>query len=146
MAEATRIVRDDAYEEMGESYQCVQVAALDAALQEHGIADQAVRQQVCESFMFGMGNFHDQGWLKPSAEAEPVYPVLCFSKHFLNTDTPVGELGTVYAPSEMFAFHEYAFGCVGSFYEGDPAARVETGSFSGEDQDAEPGAAADGGA
>src|SRR5690606_5977261 len=133
MAEATQLVRDDVYEEMGASYLCAQVAALDAALQEHGIADAAVRQQACGSFVFNMGNFHDQGWLRPSADAEPVYPVLCFSRRFLNTDTPVAELGTVYAPSEMFAFHEYAFGCVDSFYEGDPAARVETGSFLGDD-------------
>ena len=32
----------------------------------------------------------------------------------------------------MFAFHEYAFGSVGAFYEGDPAAIVETGNFEGE--------------
>ena len=74
MAKATRLVRDDAYEKMGSSYQCLQVSTLDAALQEHGITDVAVRQSVCESFLFAMGNFHDQGWLKTSADAEPVYP------------------------------------------------------------------------
>lgn len=45
--------------------------------------------------MFAMGNLHDQGWFKPSAEAESVDPLLCFSKRFLNTDTLVGELGEV---------------------------------------------------
>jgi hypothetical protein len=133
MAEATRLVRDDAYEEMGSAYQCLQVATLDAAMQEHGISDPAVRQKVCESFLFAVGNFHDQGWLKPSAGADRVYPLLCFSKRFLNTDTPVGELGEVYAPSEMFAFHEYAFGNAALLYEGDPNAQVETGSFDGEE-------------
>ncbi len=139
MADATRLVRDDAYEEMGSSYQCVQVATLDAALQEHGVADAAVRQKVCESFLFEMGNLHDQGWLKPSAGAEPAYPLLCFTRRFLNIDTPVGELGEVYAPSEMFSFHEYAFGNAALLYEGDPNAQVETGSFAGEGPDAEPG-------
>ena len=138
MAEVTRLVRDDAYEEMGHAYQCVQTSALDAALQEAGVADQAVRQQVCESFVFNMGNFHDQGWFKPSPESEPVYPLLCFSKRFLNTDTPVDQFGPVYAQAQFFAYHEAAFGNVGLFYEGDPAAVVETGSFGGEDEDAEP--------
>ena len=136
MAEATRLVRDDSYEEMGHAYQCVQIAALDAALQEHGVADPALRQQVCESFVFNMGNLHDQGWLKPSAESEPVYPLLCFSKLFLNTDTPVDQLGPVYAQAQMFAYHESAFGNVGAFYEGDQAAVVETGSFVREEEDA----------
>ena len=69
MAEATRLVRDDAYEEIGSAYQCLQVSALDAAMQAHGVGDAAVRQKVAESFLFAMGNLHDQGWLKPSAEA-----------------------------------------------------------------------------
>ena len=131
MAETTRLVRDDDYEDMGSSYQCLQVATLDAAMQRHGIADAGVRRKVCEAFLFAMGNFHDQGWLKPSADAEPVYPLLCFSKRFLNTDTQAGELGEVYAPSEMFAFHEYAFGNAALLYDGDSNAKVETGNFEG---------------
>jgi hypothetical protein len=130
---ATRLVRDDAYEEMGAAYQCVQVSVLDAAMREHGVTDPAVRRKVAESFLFAMGDLHDQGWLRPSAESGPVYPLLCFSRRFLNTDTPVGELGEVYAPSELFAFHEYAFGNAGLLYDGDPNAQVETGSFGGEE-------------
>ncbi len=132
MADPTRLVRDDAYEDMGASYQCLQVATLDAALQENGIADAAVRQKICASFLFTMGNFHDQCWFKPSADSDPVYPLLCFSKKFLNTDTPIEELGQVYAPSQMFAFHEYAHGNASLLYEGDPAAEVETGLCSDE--------------
>lgn len=132
MAEATRLVRNVAYEEMASSYQCLQVATLDAAMQEQGITDPAVRQKVCKTFLFAMGNFHDQYWLKPSTDAERVYPLLCFSKRFLNTDTPIDELGDVYAPSEMFAFHEYAFGSAALLYEGDSNAKVETGIFEDE--------------
>lgn len=133
MAEPTRLIHEDAYEEMASAYQCVQASLLDAALRENGITDAGVRQSICESFLFAMGNFHDQYWLKPSADAEPVYPLLCFSKRFLNTDTPVGELGEVYVPSEMFAFHEYALGCAASLYEGDPNVQIETGFFQGEE-------------
>src|SRR5689334_9227568 len=109
MMAATRLVREDAYEEMGASYQCVQIAVLDDALRQHGIADPSLRQKVCESFVFRMGHFHDQGWLKAKAEGEPVYPLLCFTRRFLNTDTPLEQLGTVYTPSPMFSYHEYAF-------------------------------------
>ena len=130
MTDATRLVRDDAYEDMGSSYQCFQVATLDAALQEHGITNAALRRKVCESFLFEMGNFHDQSWLRPSADAEPVYPLLCFSKRFLNTDTSIEELGPIYAPSPMFSFHEYAHGSASLLYEGDPVGEIETGHCS----------------
>lgn len=129
MFESTRLVRDDAYEEMGSSYQCVQVTTLDATLRENGITAAAVRRSICESFLFAMGELHDQGWLKPTSDAEKVYPLLCFSKRFLNADTPVNELGDVFAPSTFFAFHEYAHGNADLLYEGDPNAHVETGHF-----------------
>lgn len=133
MAKAAWLVRDDAYEEMGSAYQCVQISVLDAAMQQHGIDNPDLRKKVAESFLFAMGSFHDQGWFKPTAEAEPVFPLLCFSRKFLNTDTPVGELGEVYAPANMFAFHEYAFASAGLFYDGDPNALIETGNFEDED-------------
>lgn len=133
MAKAARLVRDNAYEEMGASYQCVVTAALDAALREHGVRSAATRRKVAESFMFALGEFHDSGWLRPAEEATAVYPVLCFAERFLNLDTTPAELGVVYAPSPGFAFHEYAHGSVGAFYDGDPAAKVETGSFESEE-------------
>ncbi|MBT4867368.1 MAG: hypothetical protein HON53_19875 [Planctomycetaceae bacterium] len=135
MAQTTRLVRDDDYEEMASSFQCHQTAVLDGALQEHGISDADVRRKVCESFLFQMGVFHDQGWLKPSPDGGPVFPLLCFTNRFLNTDTQVDGLGDVYAPSEEFSFHEYAFGNAALLYENDPNAVVETGVFEGEEED-----------
>lgn len=41
MAKSTRLVRDDAYEEMGAAYQCVLVDMLDGVLKEHGVDEQA---------------------------------------------------------------------------------------------------------
>mgnify|MGYP007059491592 CR=1 FL=1 len=131
MREATRLIREDQYEEMGSSYQCLQVAVLDATMQEHGVRDADVRQKICKSFLFAMGNFHDQGWLRPSSDADPVFPLLCFTKEFLNTDTNIDELGVVYAPSQHFAFQEYAMANAALLYEGDPMAEVETGNFEG---------------
>lgn len=133
MAKAVRVVRDEAYEEMGAAYQCVLAAALDAALREHGIKSAATRRKVTESFLFAVGAFHDTGWLRPTEGADPVYPMLCFVKRFLNVDTPPAALGTIFAPSPEFAFHEYAHGSAAAFFDGDPAAQVETGSFAGEE-------------
>src|SRR5262249_11255438 len=135
MAKAMRLVRDDAYEEMGSAYQCVLIAVLDAALREHGIKSAATRRKVAESVVFALGDFHDSGWMRPAEGAAPVYPLLCFSQRFLNGDTPIANLGTVYAPSPLFAFHEYAFGCVRAFFAKDPAAHVETGHFPAESKD-----------
>jgi hypothetical protein len=120
-------VRDDAYEERASSYQCPQVAALDAAMRGQGIVDAAPRRRVCDSSLSEMGNVHDRCWLKPSADAETVDPLLCFSRRFLDADTPVEEPGVVYAPSLLFAFHEYAHGNASLLHEGDPNAEVETG-------------------
>ncbi|PQO39966.1 hypothetical protein [Blastopirellula marina] len=133
MSEPTRLVRDDEFEEMGAAYQCLQIEILDAALQEQGIADQTVRRNVCESFLRSLGILHDQGWLKPDPDAERVYPLLCFSRRFLNMDTPVEELGEVFAPSESFSFAEYASGNVFHVFEEDPDDKVETGVFEEEE-------------
>jgi hypothetical protein len=133
VAELTHLVRDDEYEFMGSSYQRVQVATLDASLRENGVTDAAVRRSICESFLFAMGELHDQGWLKPTPDSDKVYPLLCFTKRFLNTDTPITNLGNVFAPSVFFASHEYAHGNVALVYEGDPEAHVETGDFEGDE-------------
>lgn len=127
MSEPTRLVRDDEFEEMGAAYQCLQIEILDAALQEEGIADETVRRNVCASFLRSLGVFHDQGWLKPDPDADRVYPLLCFSRRFLNVDTPIEELGDVYAPSESFSFAEYVSGKVYHVYGEDPDDKVENG-------------------
>lgn len=134
-AKSTRFVRDDVYEEMGSSYQCLQVATLDEVLRENGVGDASVRQKICESYLFSMGIFHDQGWFKASADGERVYPLLCFSTHFLNLDTPIGDLGLVYAPSESFSYQEYALANASLLFDGDPKAQVETGIFAEESDD-----------
>src|SRR4051812_49236012 len=114
MARAAQLVRDDAYEELGAAYQCVLTAALDAALRGNGVKSAATRRKVDESFVFALGDFHDTGWLRPAEGVAPMHPVLCFTERFLNLDTAPAELGTVYAPSPGFAFHEYAHGSVGA--------------------------------
>jgi hypothetical protein len=109
------MTRDDAYEEIAACYQGVLVMELDEALRDSGIEDEATRRRVCARLLFGLGNFHDQYWFR--AGGRRMHPLLCFSEAFLDTDTPLSGLGTVYAPSPSFAFHEYADGAVTWYFE-----------------------------
>ena len=123
----TNLLREDwgEYEGFALAYQCVLIAALDAALKQNGIDDGGIRQKICEDFTFDMGNLHDQNWFKVGNER--VFPLLCFAKKFLDIDTPVDELGVVWAPAKHCALHEYAIGNVGEYFEGNPTTLVERG-------------------
>ncbi|OJW20851.1 MAG: hypothetical protein BGO49_28995 [Planctomycetales bacterium 71-10] len=137
MAKPTKLVRDDAYEEMGAAYQCILLDRLDGVLKEHGVDDPTAREEIGRGFLAAMGNFHDQGWFKAEADGARLYPLLGFSTEFLNTDTAPDAIGDVYVPSESFSFHEYAFGCADAYFSGDPAGRIETGGFAMDDDDEE---------
>ena len=128
----TKLTRDDAYEEMASTYQCIQIDMLNMALKENGVDDVATRRAVCEEFLFGMGNLHDQYWFE--AEGQRVHPLLCFSPRFLNADTDIDQLGDVYAPSEMFAFHEHAFGNNSWYFDdnSEDASEISFGPIEGE--------------
>ena len=132
MSESTRLVRDDVYEEMASAYQCLLASILDEKLREHGMAAVDSRRGICSSFLFELGVLHDQGWFQTSAGSAPVYPLLCFSQTFLNTDTPVESIGDVFAAAEFFAYEEYAFGNAASFYDGDAEARINHGCVGNE--------------
>lgn len=110
MVDNVPMERDDVYEEIAMAFQCVQVTELNKALEASGITDVKLRKRICARFSSGMGNFLDQYWLK--ANGKRYYPLLCFTEKFLNTDTELTEVGTVYAPSASFAFHEYSGGDV----------------------------------
>src|SRR5262245_51524719 len=109
------IVRDDAYEEMASTFQCIQLQHLNNVLKENGIASADARRKICEEYLFGLGNFLDQYWFVSGGRR--VYPLLCFSTNFLNTDVTSTDLGTVFAPSPMYSHHEYAFGNASYFFD-----------------------------
>ena len=111
----TTLIRDDFYEEMASEYQCILIHLLNTTLKEQGIGDLETRRAVCEKFLFGMSNFHDQYWME--SDGNRVYPMLCFSSEFLDSDTDVNQLGKVHAPSEMFELHEHAFGNVAWYFD-----------------------------
>jgi hypothetical protein len=126
VSDSIELVRDEEYEQFAMAYQCVLIAMLRRALKRSRLEPEKVEQAVGR-FMFELGNFHDQGCLK--AKGARLYPLLCFSRTFLNVDTQVGAIGKLNAPSPGFAFHEHAIGIVKSYFEGNKDLQVETGTF-----------------
>jgi len=110
-----RPIRDDDYEEMAATFQCLQIKMLNEVLKRHGISEAKQRQEICGDYLFAVGEFLDQHWFE--SEGRRLHPLLCFSENFLNTDTDPADLGDVFLPSEMFSFHEYAFGNISYFFE-----------------------------
>ena len=122
-AQKTRLVRDDAYEEIAMMFQRVLVLEVDDALRAAGISDRRKRKKICEHFSFGLGNFFDQYWF--NVDGKRFHPLLCYSETFLNIDTDVDKLGTVYAQSPSFAYHEYSRGAVDQHFAKKPDAPLE---------------------
>ncbi|MGC4044170.1 MAG: hypothetical protein QM758_10255 [Armatimonas sp.] len=122
------LIRDDRYEEMASAYQFHLIALLDTTLKQNGITEVKKRRKIVGTFLSQLGQFHDQGWLRSSAGSEQAYPLLCFTKTFLNTETAPEDLGDVLATSSFFSFQEYAASNTEMFFDNDPDAKVETGS------------------
>jgi hypothetical protein len=129
MADDAALVRDDQYDDLGRAYQSILASFLDKALLDNGVSDPAVRREVCGSFMFAWGAFHDQRWFKASffqTPDEKVYPLLCFTKRFLDVDTPVEDVEPVLVPS-VISFIESAGGAVESYFDEDVMSQITLG-------------------
>ncbi len=126
MSDTPEVVRDDEYEQFAMAYQCVLIGMLQRALRRSRLEPEQVQKAV-NRFLFELGNFHDQGWLESGGER--VYPLLCFTRKFLNVDTKINEIGKINAPSAGFAFHEHAMGLVQEYLAGSAKLQVQTGSF-----------------
>lgn len=115
MNEETKLIRDDAYEEIAATFQTIEVFELDETLKECGIDDKELRQKICHRYFFGIGNFHDQYWFK--VEDKTFHPLLCFSETFLDTNVDETKLGNVYVKSDYFEFHSYSGGTVDEHFD-----------------------------
>lgn len=115
MAENTKVTRDDIYEDIASTFQCIEVFELDEALKDCGIEDKELRKKICSRYFFGIGNFHDQYWFK--VEDKKFHPLLCFSETFLDTNTDETKLGNVYSKSKSFEFHWYSSSAVDDHYD-----------------------------
>jgi hypothetical protein len=109
-AKSPKIIRDDDYEEIAASYQCLEIDRLNQVLKKHGIVDIGVRQKICEEYIFDSGSFLDSGWFRSGDRI--LWPELCFAERKSMGEGPIQSLHVL---SEHFAFHEYAFGD-GSWY------------------------------
>ena len=107
--------RDHAYEEMAATLQCIQIKMLNDVLRQHGIIKTELREKICGDFTFALGDFIDRNWFE--TEGRRLFPLICFTETFLDSDTDPANLGNVYLPSTMFSFHEYAFGNISYFFE-----------------------------
>ena len=107
MAKKFPVVQDDVYDLMASSYQVVEMARLNEVLRRHKVPVKT-RRRICETYFFGAGVFLDCGWLK--AGGKKVFPTLCFAERPVDPVEGLGGIAKLYAPSELFAFHEYVTG------------------------------------
>lgn len=115
MSGTTKFIKDDSYEEIAATYQCIQIAHLNEALIENGIADKELRKKICESFIFENSVFNDQFWFE--AEGKRWYPLSVFTETPTFPVIEVEQLGEVYLRSDAFEFHEYAHGNIDWYFE-----------------------------
>lgn len=110
-----KIVKEDSYEEIAATYQCLEIARLNEVLKKNGIDDKDLREKICGEFIFNSGNFIDSGFFV--SEDVKVHPEICFSERKFDENEGLGEIETLHIPSDYFAFHEYAFGDIGWYFE-----------------------------
>jgi len=124
-AKAPKIVREDEYEDMAATYQCLEIARLNEILKKNGIADVVLRRTICREYIFENGSFLDSGWLMSGDQT--VWPELCFAARQSKGDGPVQTLNVT---SESFSFHEYAGGDITWYFDehGESIDEIEHGN------------------
>ena len=138
MASRAKIVRDPAYWEMGKAFAGVMAMELNDALKDCRVTDARKRKKICERFLFGMGNFLDQYWF--AVEGEKHYPLMCFTKKFMNVGMDPSDVGTVYAPSKGWEYHAAASDMTEWFFKDQKqdSNAVRVGVFGEEEPELEP--------
>lgn len=146
MPESLSVVRDEeAYWALARGFVRALIVEVNGALRKAGVEEKARRRKICERAVFGIGNLIDQYWLE--VDGRTVYPVLCFSDRFPAGETPLRKLGPVQFPEKAVELHAMASDEVEWFFkeQKEKDSAVTMGCV-GEEEDAQPGAEADGGA
>ncbi len=127
MRKRTRLVGEDAYEDLASAYQLALVSILDQALRESGITPRRKRRQICARFLHAHGTLHDQCWLRSGGKT--VYPLLWFAEVFQNSGMSPQQLGTVLADADRsFSYDEYVWSVLRChFGPGETTPAVEIG-------------------
>jgi hypothetical protein len=123
------IINKSSYEELAATYQCLEIARLNEVLKKNGIDGKELREKICGEFIFNSGNFIDSGFFV--AEGIKVHPEICFSERSFNEDEGLGEIEKLHIASDYFAFHEYAFGDIGWYFEehNESVDEIECGNY-----------------
>lgn len=104
MAESIVVEQDeDLYWTLGSQLMQIMIAELNDALKSGGVTDAKARQKICSPFSFGLGNFIDQYWME--IDGQKYYPLICFSKQFLDVSQSPKTIEPLQLPSKDFEFH-----------------------------------------
>ncbi len=106
------------YENLGATYQVVEMALLNQVLKAHGIADRRKRRKICESFIFDLGVIIDEGAFQTEAGGKWYAPVPCFTNALGSPDEGFGRAKKLYKLTDAprFAYHEYTHGNLDYFF------------------------------
>ena len=130
MSEELQVQRTDDCEEMAATWQCLEIARLNDVLKASGLANKQLRQEICTRYFLDSGHFLDAGWFE--CEGRRVYPEICSAERQTpDANENLGRIHTLHLPSDAFAFHEYAHGDIGWYFEehGEDASSIATGSL-----------------
>ena len=99
------IVETEEFEEVGATYQCIEIQRLNHVLKENGITDKEIRKNICSEYIASAGYFIDDQSFESEGKRYTVN--VCFEDGG----------GNLYVKNSQFDFHEYAYGNIEYFFE-----------------------------
>jgi hypothetical protein len=119
------VVKGDKHDGLTATYQTLELARLNDALKECGIADAELRRNICETYFFNSGYFLDGCWF---ADADSLFrPGI----YFAELNEQYQPTGRVYLPDPAIGtmFHEYAHGAAAWLFDdhGQDASEIQVG-------------------
>jgi hypothetical protein len=123
------LIEGDKHDPLTATYQTLELARLNEALKECGVADSVLRRKICETYFFNSGYFLDDCWF---AEQDGRYRPGIYFAEINEQDRPTGK---VFLPDPEIGtmFHEYAHGAASWLFDdnAEDASEIETGDVTG---------------
>jgi hypothetical protein len=119
-----QIIEGEIHDPLSATYQTLELARLNDALAECGIADVELRRRICETYFFNSGYFLDACWFVE--EGARFRPGIYFAE--INS----GDRLFLPDPSIGTMFHEYAHGAAAWLFDDhrEDASEIEAGDVS----------------
>jgi hypothetical protein len=124
------IIEGDIHDSLVATYQTLEMARLNDALKECGVADPCLRRRICETYFFQSGYFLDGGWF--ADQGGRFRPGVYFAEL---SDQDVPAVRTFLPdPAVGTMFHEYAHGAAAWLFDdhGEDVSEIEVGDTSGQ--------------